>query len=98
MPALLRTAGLAAAVLVLAACASAPIPAPLPAARAAVAVPPVPAAGDISENTMRDVTRILSSDAFEGREPGTPGEEKTLALLEERFAAAGLRTFAPEMK
>ncbi len=91
MLALLRTAGLAAAVLVLAACAPAPIPAPLPAARAAVAVPPVPAAGDISESTMRDVTRILSSDAFEGREPGTPGEDKTLALLEERFAAAGLQ-------
>ncbi len=49
------------------------------------------APGDISEDTMRDVTRILSSDEFEGREPGTPGEEKTLALLQQRFAAAGLQ-------
>ena len=39
---------------------------------------------------MQDVTRTLSSDAFEGREPGTPGEEKTLAYLVEQFAAAGL--------
>ncbi|MEQ5787758.1 M28 family peptidase [Erythrobacter sp. NFXS35] len=45
----------------------------------------------ISEDTMKDVTRILSSDAFEGRMPGTIGEEKTIALLTERFAAAGLK-------
>jgi len=48
------------------------------------------APGAISETTMKDVTRALSSDAFEGRAPGTAGEEKTLALLTERFAAAGL--------
>lgn len=83
MPAPLRTAGALAAVLGpllgLAACNAAP------------AGPPSVAAGDISETTMRDVTRILSSDEFEGREPGTEGEEKTLALLQERFAAAGLQ-------
>ena len=50
----------------------------------AVAVP------EISEATMKSVTRELSSDAFEGRAPGTPGEEKTLALLTREFAAAGL--------
>ena len=47
--------------------------------------------GDISEATMKDVTRILSSDEFEGRMPGTEGEEKTVALLTERFEAAGLQ-------
>ncbi|MGY6550497.1 MAG: M28 family metallopeptidase [Erythrobacter sp.] len=52
---------------------------------------PVAEAGEISEATMKDVTRILSSDEFEGRMPGTAGEEKTLALLIERFAAAGLQ-------
>jgi len=52
---------------------------------------PEVADGDIAEATMKDVTRLLSSDAFEGRMPGTPGEEKTLALLVERFAAAGLK-------
>ncbi len=45
----------------------------------------------ISEATMKDVTRTLSSDEFEGRAPGTAGEEKTLAYLVERFAAAGLQ-------
>ncbi|MFN3990948.1 MAG: M28 family metallopeptidase [Erythrobacter sp.] len=49
------------------------------------------APGELSEDTMREVTRVLSSDAFEGRMPGTPGEEKTLAYLIERFKAAGLQ-------
>ncbi len=52
---------------------------------------PEVAAGDISEATMKDVTRILSSDEFEGRMPGTVGEEKTIALLTERFEKAGLK-------
>jgi len=47
-------------------------------------------AGDISEATMSDLTRELSSDEFEGRMPGTIGEEMTVALLTERFKAAGL--------
>jgi len=46
--------------------------------------------GDLSEATMIDVTRQLSSDEFEGRMPGTVGEEKTVALLIEKFQAAGL--------
>jgi Zn-dependent M28 family amino/carboxypeptidase len=47
--------------------------------------------GQLSEATMKDVTRALSSDEFEGRMPGTPGEEKTIALMVERFKAAGLQ-------
>ncbi|WP_343225011.1 M28 family peptidase [Luteimonas sp. MC1895] len=35
--------------------------------------------------------RVLASDAFEGRAPATPGEEKTVAYLREQFAAAGLQ-------
>lgn len=49
------------------------------------------APGELSEATMKDVTRLLSSDEFEGRMPGTIGEEKTIALLTERFKAAGLQ-------
>jgi Zn-dependent M28 family amino/carboxypeptidase len=47
--------------------------------------------GVLSEATMKDVTRTLSSDEFEGRMPGTPGEEKTIALMVDRFKAAGLK-------
>ena len=45
----------------------------------------------ISETTMKDVTRMLSSDAFEGRAPGSVGEQKTIDLLTDRFAKAGLK-------
>lgn len=47
--------------------------------------------GDISQATMVDITRELSTDRFEGRLPGTVGEELTVALLTERFEAAGLQ-------
>jgi hypothetical protein len=49
------------------------------------------AASVISLDTLKGITQRLSSDEFEGREPGTPGEAKTLALLVERFQAAGLK-------
>ena len=51
---------------------------------------PEVAMGEISEDTLRDVVRELSSDEFAGRMPGTAGEEKTVALLIERFEQAGL--------
>ena len=56
----------------------------------AVAVLPEIAAPELSVETMKSITEQLSSDAFEGRAPGTAGEEKTLALLTEKFEAAGL--------
>ena len=59
-----------------------------------LALAAVPAAAQtappISEATLKDVTKELSSDAYEGRAPGTAGEEKTVAYLAKRFAAAGL--------
>ena len=35
--------------------------------------------------------KMLSSDAFEGRGPATPGETKTVAYVIEQMKAAGLR-------
>jgi Zn-dependent M28 family amino/carboxypeptidase len=35
--------------------------------------------------------RVLASDAFEGRAPGTAGEQRTIAYLTEQFRAAGAR-------
>ncbi len=52
---------------------------------------PVVAIPALSQSTMVDITRILASDEFGGRAPGTPGEEMTVALLEKRFAEAGLQ-------
>ncbi|MES2058685.1 MAG: M28 family metallopeptidase [Pseudomonadota bacterium] len=46
---------------------------------------------DISLQTLKDVTQTLSSDAFEGRKPTTPAEDKTTAYIVERFKKAGLK-------
>ena len=45
----------------------------------------------ISLATLTTTTQILSSDAFEGRAPTTAGEEKTVALIADRFRKAGLQ-------
>ncbi len=39
---------------------------------------------------LSDSVKTLSSDAFEGRGPGTAGEEKTVAWVSDQFKAAGL--------
>lgn len=83
-----RLGGLLAGALALAACDAMPLPGGL--AEAELDIPEVEAV-DISEDTMKDITRELSSDEFAGRMPGTEGEEKTVALLTERFEAAGLK-------
>jgi len=44
----------------------------------------------LSEQTMKDITRELSLDTYEGRAPGSIGEEKTVAQLIAKFRAAGL--------
>ena len=44
----------------------------------------------LSEKTMQDVTRELSLDTYEGRAPGSIGEEKTVAYLISKFKSAGL--------
>ncbi len=42
------------------------------------------------------LTTTLASDEFEGRAPGTPGEEKTVALLTARFQELGLAPGNPD--
>ena len=41
--------------------------------------------------TLQSLTREMSTDAFQGRAPGTVGEQRTLELLSREFARAGLR-------
>ncbi|MFC4292566.1 M28 family metallopeptidase [Sphingorhabdus arenilitoris] len=45
---------------------------------------------EMSDATMKEITEKLSSDEFEGRAPGTPGEEKTITYLVDKFKGAGL--------
>ncbi|HEU0067547.1 MAG TPA: M28 family metallopeptidase [Sphingomonas sp.] len=49
------------------------------------------AAPAISVDTLRTVTQMLASDAYEGRAPTTPAEDKTVAYIVERMKAAGLK-------
>lgn len=49
------------------------------------------AAAGLDAATLMEDIRILSSDAFEGRFPGTAGEEKTVDFLKKRFQDVGLR-------
>jgi Zn-dependent M28 family amino/carboxypeptidase len=63
--------------LLLAACAGAP------------KVPPP--STDIDETVYREQVRVLASDDYEGRKPGTSGEEKTVAYLVEQFRKLGLK-------
>ncbi|MDO9367427.1 MAG: M28 family metallopeptidase [Sphingopyxis sp.] len=60
------------------------------AATSAVAIPDVQVP-ELSLATLQDVTKELSSDAYEGRAPGTAGEEKTVAYIIKKYEEAGLK-------
>jgi len=62
----------------------------LSAAAALAAGPPRDAAA-ITDQGYRGSIATLASDAFEGRKPGQPGEQKTLAWLEAEFRRLGLK-------
>ena len=47
-------------------------------------------AQDINAARVADTVRVLSSDFFEGRAPGTVGEQRTVGYLIGRFQALGL--------
>ncbi len=55
-----------------------------------IAVPAWADSPAISTDTLKEVTRTLSSDTFEGRAPTTPAEDKSIGYMAGRFAAAGL--------
>ena len=44
----------------------------------------------ISADSLKQHIAVLSSDSFMGRKPFTPGETKTVAYLQQQFAAVGL--------
>lgn len=78
----------AAAGLVLAACGG---HGPAPAEGAVAVSGPVEAEpAGISGYSLARHLGMLASDEFEGRAPGTPGEERTVAYIQDQFAAAGL--------
>ena len=51
---------------------------------------------EFSADRLMEHIETLSSDAFGGRAPGSPGEEKTVAYLRDRFSAHGLAPGNPD--
>ena len=82
-----RRAGLAALAAVLLG-ADEPGPSPPPALK--------PALEALSGDDLLNHIKVLSSDAFEGRAPGTPGEEKAVEYLSKQFQALGLKPGNPD--
>jgi Zn-dependent M28 family amino/carboxypeptidase len=60
-------------------------------AQGASPLPPPAKVRPISVATLKEVTRTLSSDAFEGRAPTTPAETKTVAYIIDQMKRAGLK-------
>jgi len=48
----------------------------------------------VTEDDLRSHIKILASDEFEGRKPGTEGEAKTVKYIAEQWAKAGLKPAA----
>lgn len=46
---------------------------------------------DIDQGDFAELVKTLSSDAFEGRGPGTPGEDKTVDYIKAQFERIGLQ-------
>src|SRR5947199_4998298 len=50
----------------------------------------------LTAETLLNHVKVLSSDAFEGRAPGTPGEQRTVDYLVAQFKQFGLQPGNPE--
>jgi Zn-dependent M28 family amino/carboxypeptidase len=55
-----------------------------------------PAFAAIRADNLLNSIKTLSSDEFEGRKPGSVGEDKTVAFLEESFKTIGLKPGNPD--
>ncbi|MGE5359889.1 MAG: M28 family peptidase, partial [Bacteroidales bacterium] len=65
-------------------------PAQAPAPEKAVAFP------EIDGNAVLQHTKVLASDEYEGRAPGTKGEDLTVAYIEDQFRKAGVKPGNPD--
>jgi len=90
-----------AALLLGAACApvqqtNAPTPTPAPTQAAGLPAELKPALDSIAADQMLQHTKALSSDEYEGRGPGTRGEELTVKYLTEQMQRIGLKPGNPD--
>ncbi len=93
----MRLAALPLALLVLCACSPRSTEAPAPSADATADTTPVAPASAHEFNPVIDAAdfeehvKVLSSDAFGGRGPGTPGEDAAVDYIKTQFARIGLQ-------
>lgn len=55
-----------------------------------------PALDTISADSLLSEIKTLSSDEYEGRKPGSAGEQKTIAFVQQQFQQAGLKPGNPD--
>src|SRR6476469_1935430 len=83
----------AAAVVAAAACSSSePKTSAAPASAPGAAHVPIGQLPAIDNNALLAHTRVLSSDEYEGRAPGTKGEELSVTYIADQFKQAGLKS------
>jgi Zn-dependent M28 family amino/carboxypeptidase len=63
---------------------------------AAIPVELKPALDSVSAESIMQHTKVLSADEYEGRGPGTKGEELTVRYLTEQFKSMGLKPGNPD--
>ncbi|WP_052108302.1 M28 family metallopeptidase [Aerolutibacter daejeonensis] len=83
--------GLVAAALVLAACSKTPESAPAAQAPVEPATPAHAFTAEINAADFGERVKALASDDFEGRAPGSAGEQKTVEYLKAQFQQMGLK-------
>src|SRR5262245_58885989 len=91
---MVKTSALTIAALLAAAC-SAPVSKPggdpAPGPTPTVQRTPIGELPDVDMNAVLAHTKVLASDQYEGRAPGTKGEELTVNYLTQQFKALGLK-------
>lgn len=83
--------GLVAAALVLAACGKSPEPTPATQAPADSTAPAHAFSAEINAADFGERVKTLASDAFDGRAPGSTGEQATVEYLKAQFEQIGLK-------
>lgn len=51
---------------------------------------PIPYAGTITQEELKEMLYTYASDSFQGRETGTPGQKKAVAYLKEQYQKMGI--------
>ncbi|HEY5722948.1 MAG TPA: peptidase M28, partial [Allosphingosinicella sp.] len=65
-------------------------------ALAALSLPSLSHAAPVTADELLRHVRVLGSDEYEGREPGTAGEDKTITYISDQLESIGLEPAAKD--